>query len=136
MRLSPLVAGAGIVCLLSAAAPMAVAITPSELLQQCQQESLAGDEFCEGYIAGAVDSGLEAGQAACIPDDISDSTLTDLALNALRNPTGTANANASLLINTRLAQVFPCERQSEPEPEPEPELAPKKNWSNKERLGK
>lgn len=131
MRLSPLVAGAGVVCLLSAATPMAVAITPSELLQQCQQESLAGDTFCEGYIAGAIDSGLEAGQAACIPDDISGSTLTDLAVNALGNPAG-ANANASVLINTRLAQVFPCKR----DPEPEPELAPKKNWSNKERLGK
>ncbi len=134
MRLSPLVAGTGIVCLLATATPLAIALTPSQLLQQCQLESLAGENFCEGYIAGAIDSGLEAGRAACIPDDISASTLTELAVNALGNPAGAKNANASVLINTRLAQVFPCER--EPEPEPEPEPAPKKNWSNKERLGK
>jgi hypothetical protein len=127
-----MVAGTGIVCLLSAATPMAIALTPSQLLQQCQLESLAGENFCEGYIAGAIDSGSAAGQTACIPDDISASTLTDLAVNALGKPAEAKNANASVLINTRLAQVFPCER----EPEPEPELAPKKNWSNKERLGK
>lgn len=130
MHLPPLLTGFGFVCLLTVAPQASLATTASDLLLQCQQDSVAETNYCAGYIAGAIDGGSTAGQAACIPDDISSGTLAELAVNALRNSAATATDNASSLINARLAQVFPCNGDAEIS------QPPKQNWSNKERLGK
>ncbi len=112
---------------------LATAMTPEQLLQECQQQSPAASRFCDGYIAGVVDAGRSSGQLACLPDDISGSTLNELAMNTLRDNTSTGYA--SLLISSRLATVFPCPGEQESNIDPA-EQTDKKNWSNKERLRK
>ncbi len=132
MQFIRLAARCGIMLSISAASQAATAMTPSQLLQRCQQDSLAEKNFCDGYVAGAIDAGRASGQVACIPDDISTSTLAELAMNSLRGSDDSAS-NASASINTRLAAVFPCSAENAA---PEAKQPVKENWSNKDRLGK
>jgi hypothetical protein len=106
-------------CIASAAAAVQ---SPAQLLQQCQQEDAA---YCAGYIAGVADA-----NTACIPDDISAGTLVDLVSNALNSSTAGQYSSAAELVNQRLGEVFPC-KNTDAGTSPA-----KKNWSNKERLGK
>jgi hypothetical protein len=121
--------------ILSTAATLSVvatAMTPGQLMHECQQQSPAASHFCDGYIAGAVDAGRSSGQLACVPDDISSATLSELAMNTLRENTD-STGDASSLISERLADIFPCSDQKETDSNPA-EQTDKKNWSNKERL--
>jgi hypothetical protein len=99
--------------------------SPAQLLQQCQQEDLGAKSYCAGYITGVADA-----NSACIPDDISADTLANLITNALSSSTANQNTSAAELVNQRLGEVFPC-KKSDAGSNPA-----KKNWSNKERLGK
>ncbi len=134
MQLNSLTAS---LCILSMTATLplaAAAMTPVQLLQECQQESPSASRYCDGYISGAVDAGRATGQLACLPDDISSSTLQELAMNTLRSANAGAS-HASALINDRLADVFPCPGVEQADND-EPDQPVKKNWSNKERLAK
>ena len=135
MQITTLAASLGV--LYMAAFPLAgAAMTPSQLLQECQPDSPAASRFCDGYITGAVDAGRATGRLACLPDDISNSTLTELAMSTLRDASASAS-DASSLINDRLATIFPCSGEGEAENNTGEAGQPvKKNWSNKERLAK
>jgi hypothetical protein len=134
MQLNRLTANLSILYLAVAFPLAATAMTPGQLLQECAREAPSASRFCDGYIAAAVDAGRATGQLACLPADISHSTLKELAMNTLRNASASAS-HASSLINDRLANVFPCPGDQEADND-ESDKPLKKNWSNKERLAK
>jgi hypothetical protein len=99
-------------------------INAEKLLQLCQQDTQAG--FCQGYIAGAADA-----DNICVPADVALSTLTDLAVSSIKKADTPADTSAAKLVNARLAEVFPCDDDTEKQPS-----SHGRNWSNKERIGK
>jgi hypothetical protein len=113
--------GLGVVPLAANSDPL---LSADSFLQRCQQQSATEQSFCQGYIAGTADA-----DAICVPADIAFSTLVDLVTNSLQNAKNTATTSAATLIVARLTQVFPCSDEAADAPK-------RKNWSNKERLGK
>ena len=114
--------------LLSSAAFAGHTLSAEALLDLCQQETKT--DFCQGYIAGVADSAN-----LCVPEDIQISTLADLAISSLKAASTPADVPATSVISARLLQVFPCDNGSD-EDSTESSSSKKKNWSNKERLGK
>ena len=110
--------------LLSAPTIAGQLVTADKLLQLCQQDDKT--EFCHGYIVGAADA-----DNICIPTDVAFSTLADLAVNSLKKADAPADTPAAQLVNARLAEVFPCDGDTEKK-----SSAHGRNWSNKERMGK
>lgn len=110
--------------LLSAPTIAGQLVTADKFLQLCRQDDKA--DFCQGYIAGAADAGK-----LCVPADVALSTLADLAVNSLKKADAPADTSAAHLVNARLAEVFPCDDDTEKK-----SSAHGRNWSNKERMGK
>lgn len=122
-RTTPLMIPA--LCLASGLASSGPAVSTADLLQSCQDANEARQAFCQGYILGASDAG-----EVCIPADIEPATLSNLVSSDLTKAAEDADLVVAQWIQDRMKEVFPCEQEKDPSG------SNKKNWSNKERIGK
>lgn len=76
------------------------------LSKECQQED---EDFCLGYIMGAVAGHSVSGSDYCLPDDATGNQLTDVVKSWLQANPDKRQLASTVLITQALKEKFPCE---------------------------
>jgi hypothetical protein len=78
----------------------------NSLFKECQQDD---EDFCLGYIMGAVAGLSVSGTDYCLPDDATGSQLADTVKSWLRANPNKRKLASTVLITQGLRETFPCE---------------------------